>query len=257
MTLQSRVAMVTGSSRGIGKGIALAMAQAGAQVVVNYRTNREKAEETAREIEEIGAQALVVGADVSQREDVERLFSQTMDTFGRLDILVNNAAFYPPEVPLLEVRQADWDRAIAVNLKGPFLCAQVAGREMVRQRAGVIINISSLGSTVAMHDMAAYCATKGGLESLTRVLALELAPYCIRVNAIAPGHIDTEENLAWIAAEPGREQRFRARIALGRLGRIEEVASIAVFLASDAATYITGQVIYVEGGLVNWQGPIV
>ena len=257
MTLQGRVAIVTGSSRGIGRGIALAMAEAGAQVVVNYLSNRELAQETARDAREMGAQVLVVGADVSQRADVERLFTRVMERFGRIDILVNNAAVFPPEVPILEVTEADWDRAMAVNLKGPFLCAQAAARQMMRQGAGAIINISSLGSTVVMHDIAAYCATKGGLESLTRALALELAPYGIRVNAIAPGHIDTEDNLAWVAAVPGREDRFRARIALGRLGKIEEVASIAVFLASDASGYITGQVIFVEGGIMTWQGPIL
>jgi len=256
-TLMGQVAIVTGASRGIGKGIALGLARAGADVVVNYLTHRDRARATAQQVEELGTRALVLAADVADAKDVERLVGQTIESFGRLDILVNNAVYYPPEVPFFEVTEADWDRATSVNLRGPFLCAQIAGRQMAQQRAGSIINISSLGSTVVMHNMAAYSATQGGLESLTRALALELAPQGIRVNAIAPGHIDTEENLVWVAAATGREQRFRDRIALGRLGRIEEVASVAVFLASEASSYITGQVIYVEGGLMSWQGPIV
>ena len=257
MALEGRIAIVTGSSQGIGKGIALAMAEAGAQVVVNYASNRELAEETASEARAKGVQALVVGADVSQRADVERLFTRALDTFGRIDVLVNNAAAFQPQVPLVELPEADWDRVMSVNLKGPFLCAQVAGRQMIQQQSGVIINISSLGSQVLMHNLAAYCASKGGLETLTRALALELAPYGIRVNAIAPGHIDTEENLKWVAAAPGREERFRARIALGRLGKIEEIGSAAVFLASDASGYFAGQTFYAEGGIMMWQGPIL
>jgi len=257
MTLEGRVAIVTGSSRGIGKGIALAMAQAGAQVVINYLSTRDLAEEVAREAREMGVQVLVVGADVSQRADVERLFSQALETFGRIDILVNNAAAFQPEVPTVELSEVDWDRIIAVNLKGPFLCAQAAARQMMRQRSGVIINISSLGSHVLMHNMAAYCVSKGGVETLTRALALELAQYGIRVNGIAPGHIATEDNLEWVAAAPGREGRFHARIALGRLGKIEEIASTAVFLASDDSGYITGQTLYADGGIMIWQGPIL
>lgn len=257
MELEGRVAIVTGSSQGIGKGIALALAQAGARVVVNYVSNRELAEEAADAARLMGVQALVVGADVSQRADVERLFSRALETFGRIDILVNNAAAFQPVVPLVELSEADWDRVMSVNLKGSFLCAQVAARQMIRQQSGVIINISSLGSQVLMHNLGAYCASKGGLETLTRALALELAPHGIRVNAIAPGHIATAGNLNWVAAAPGREERFRARIALGRLGKIEEIGSTAVFLASDASGYITGQILYADGGIMMWQGPIL
>lgn len=257
MTLEGRVAVVTGSSRGIGKAIALAMAQAGAHVVINYLANRDLAEEVAREARAMGVQALVVGADVSQRADVERLFSQVLETFGRIDILVNNAAAFQPAVPVVDLPEEEWDRVIAVNLKGQFLCARAAARQMIQQRSGVIINISSLGAQVVMHDMAAYCASKGGVETFTRALALELAQYGIRVNGIAPGHINTEENLAWVAEVSGREERFGARIALGRLGKVEEIASTAVFLASDDSGYITGQILYAEGGIMIWQGPIL
>jgi NAD(P)-dependent dehydrogenase (short-subunit alcohol dehydrogenase family) len=257
MALEGRVAIVTGSSQGIGKGIALALAQAGARVVINYVSNRELAEEAADAARLIGVDAMAVGADVSQRADVERLFSRALETFGRVDVLVNNAAAFQPSVPLIELSEADWDRIMSVNLKGPFLCAQVAARQMMRQESGVIINISSLGSQVLMHNMGVYCASKGGLETLTRALALELAPHGIRVNAIAPGHIATAGNLKWVAAAPAREERFRARIALGRLGRIEEIGSTAVFLASDASAYITGQILYADGGIMMWQGPIL
>jgi NAD(P)-dependent dehydrogenase (short-subunit alcohol dehydrogenase family) len=257
MALEGRCSIVTGASRGIGEGIALALARAGADVLVNYLSNRERAHSIVREIRNMGRRSLAVRADVSQRPDAERLIAEAVSAFGDIDILVNNAAFYAPEVPLLQVEEADWDRTIAVNLKGPFLCTQIAAPHMIEQGSGVVVNISSLGSTVTMHDMVAYSASKGGLEGLTRAQALELAPYGIRVNALSPGHIDTEENLAWVAEVPGREDRFRARIALGRLGTIEEVASVAVFLASDASAYLTGQVIYLEGGLMSWQGPIV
>lgn len=160
MALEGRVAIVTGSSRGIGRGIALAMAQAGAHVVVNYVSSRELAEDTARDAQAMGVQALVMGADVSRRMSVERMFSHVLEAFGRVDILVNNAAAFQPEVPIVELSEEDWDRVIAVNLKGSFLCAQAAARQMIQQRSGVIINISSLGSQVLMHNMVAYCASK-------------------------------------------------------------------------------------------------
>jgi NAD(P)-dependent dehydrogenase (short-subunit alcohol dehydrogenase family) len=254
--LQGRVAVVTGSSRGIGQAIAIAMAQAGAKVVVTYVSRRQEAEEVARQIEATGAQVLVVGVDISQREQVERLFSKTLEAFGRLDVLVNNAAAFHPKVPLLELSEADWDRVMGVNLKGTFLCCQVAARHMIQQGSGTIINISSTGAYEVFSNMGAYSSSKGGVNALTRALAVELAPYGIRVNGIAPGHIDTEANIKFLAEVPGRDEKTFRRIPLARLGRTEEIATMAVFLASDGVGYMIGQTVLVEGGLTIWQGPV-
>ena len=255
--LGDMVAVVTGSSRGIGKATAIAMAEAGAHVVITYVSSREMAEEVAQQIETTGVQSLVVGVDISQREQVEDLFAQIMETFGRVDVLVNNAVTFQRPMPLVEMPEDVWDRVMAVNLKGSFLCAQAAARQMIQQGGGAIVNISTLGAEVTMANMGAYISSKGGVSTLTRALALELAPHGIRVNGIAPGHISTDMNVQWLAEAPGREERFHDRIALGRLGKTEEVASVAVFLASEAAGYMTGQILYVEGGVMMWQGPIL
>ena len=263
MKLQDKVSIITGAGQGIGRSIALTFAREGASVVVaginvyNSSKGVPDLESVVHKIRSQGGKALAVPTDVSNLVQVAHMVKETIREFGRIDILVNNAAAFQPVVPLVELSEADWDRVMSVNLKGSFLCAQVAARQMIRQQSGVIINISSLGSQVLMHNLGAYCASKGGLETLTRALALELAPHGIRVNAIAPGHIATAGNLNWVAAAAGREERFRARIALGRLGKIEEIGSTAVFLASDASGYITGQILYADGGIMMWQGPIL
>jgi len=256
-SLQDRVAIVTGSSRGIGRAIAIALAQAGATVVVNHSHSPAEAEETVAAVRQCGVPALVLQADVSARDEVGRMVDQTVKTFGCVDILVNNAARFLDDVPFWEVQEADWDRVLDTNLKGPFLCAQAVCRPMMERGRGAIVNISSLGSQVVMAGMAPYVTSKGGVESLTRAMALELAPYGIRANAIAPGHINTQENLEIVRASAPREQRFKQRIALGRLGRVEEIGAIAAFLASDAASYMTGQTLYADGGIMIWQGPLM
>lgn len=253
--LKNRVAIVTGSSRGIGKGIALGLAKSGAHIVVNCEAGEDSANEVAALVEECGVGSLVVIGDVSLREDVARLVAATMDKFGRIDVLVNDAAvFY--EGPFLEMSDADWSRVLDVNLKGVFLCSQAVGRVMQDQKSGVIINISSLGSQVVVPNMAAYCASKGAVNTLTRAVALELAPFGVRVNAVAPGHIDTAGNVALVEGSAERRERYFSRVAFGRLGRIEEIANMVVFLASDECPYLTGQTLYIEGGLMMWQGPL-
>jgi 3-oxoacyl-[acyl-carrier protein] reductase len=257
MELANRVALVTGSSRGIGRAIALAMAEAGADVAVHYAVNRGLAQELADEIVKLGRRALVVGGDVASYAVVEQMAKRTEAELGPIDILVNNAAAFLENVPIWDITEEQWDRVFAVNVKGPLFAMQLVLPSMKRRRTGVIINISTLGADVAMGGFGAYISSKGALNTMTRAAALELAPWNIRVNSISPGHIDTQENIEWVTTDPEREKRFRARIALGRLGRREEVGKTAVFLASDGAGYITGQVIQLDGGLMIWQGPIV
>jgi NAD(P)-dependent dehydrogenase (short-subunit alcohol dehydrogenase family) len=256
MELSGRVALVTGSSRGIGRAIALAMAEAGADVAVHYATQSEAAEEVAHDIVSKGRRTCVLGGDVSDREVLNEMVRRGEEALGPFHILVNNGAVFLENVPLWDITEAQWDRVLAVNLKGPLFAMQAVVPGMKARASGVILNISSLGAEVAMHGMGAYISCKGALNALTRAMALELAPWNIRVNALAPGHIDTRENREWICSDPAREARFRARIALGRLGRTDEMGRTAVFLASEAAGYITGQVIYADGGLMIWQGPI-
>ena len=257
MELLNKIALVTGSSRGIGRAIALALAAAGADVAVNYLGNRDLAEEVAREIRSRGRRALVVSGDVADQEAVKAMVKRIEGELGGIDILVNNAAAFLDDVPLWKVTAAQWDRVFDVNVKGPLFGVQAVVPSMQQRESGVIINISSLGAEVTMPGFAAYTSSKGALNALTRQMALELAPWNIRVNAIAPGHVDTESNLEWITTDPAREKRFRDRIALGRLGTREEIGKTAVFLASEGAGYITGQVICADGGIEIWQGPIL
>lgn len=214
------------------------------------------AEEVAHEIVSKGRRACLLKGDVSDQQQLNQMVQRVEEVLGPVDILVNNGAVFLENVPLWDITEAQWDRVFAVNLKGPLFAMQAVAPMMKSRRSGVILNISSLGAEVAMHGMGAYISCKSALNALTRAMALELAPWNIRVNALAPGHIDTKENREWIGSDPDREARFQARIALGRLGRADEIGRTAVFLVSEAAGYITGQVINAEGGLMMWQGPI-
>ena len=256
MDIVGKVALVTGSSRGIGRAIALALAEAGARVAVHYANRRDLAEGVAQEIVAAGGHAMVVGGDVSQREAVKAMVARTMDELGPIDILVNNAVHYVEGVPIWEVSEKQWDRSFDVNVKGALLMAQAVIPSMQEHRSGAILNISTLGADAVMDGYAAYISSKGAINSMTRALALELAPWNIRVNALSPGHIDTAGNVRGVVKNPARHKRYRARIALGRLGRMDEIARTAAFLVSDDAGYITGQVIHAEGGITMWQGPI-
>jgi 3-oxoacyl-[acyl-carrier protein] reductase len=251
--LAGRTALVTGASRGVGRAIAIGLAEAGAKVVVNYLERSQAAEEVVAEIEGVeaggsapraSARALAVQADVARREQVRTLLSTTLETFGGLDILVNNAGLLQQK-PFAQITDEDWDRVLAVNLKGAFICAQEAHSELRRSGVGRILNISSsggqLGGPLAPH----YSAAKAGTIALTRSLARLLAPE-VAVNCIAPGLIETDMTQDEIASPQGREKL--ARIPLGRVGTAKEVAAAAVFLAVSAP-YITGHTLNVNGGL--------
>lgn len=244
MLLKDKVALVTGATRGIGRCVALALAAQGAHLVV-VGTNAEKAVEFSAELEQSGTQALGIGADVSLAEDVERLVDSTKERFGRIDILVNNAGVTRDGL-MLRMKEADWDTVIDVNLKGAFLCTRGVARLMTKQRNGRIINISSVVGQMGNPGQANYCASKAGLHGLTRSNARELAKRQITVNAIAPGFIETD--MTEFLTEQQRKE-LTSQIPLERLGHVDDIAATVVFLASEQAGYITGQVIGVNGGM--------
>src|SRR6202162_1706297 len=246
MQLAGKVALVTGAQQGIGRATALAFAEAGADVAVNWLDNSAAAEQIAESIRTTGRRALAVQANVARHAQVERMVKAVEDGLRPIDVLVNNAGVFP-RVPCLELSEDDWDYVLDVNLKGSFFCAQLAAKSMVAAgRQGAIINLTSgaayRGSPRGVH----YCASKGGVLSMTRQMALELAPYRIRVNAIAPGLTDTAQPRYGMGEE---EIAASGRaIPLGRIAEPEEIARAAVFLASDAAGFITGQCMHVNGG---------
>ncbi len=241
-----RVALVTGGSRGIGRAIAERLGSGGAAVVVNYRADAAAAEAVVSAIRAAGGQAVAVAADVAQAEDVDRLVEATTSAFGRLDILVNNAGITRDNL-LLRLSLEDWQAVLATNLTGAYLCTRAALRGMIRQRYGRILNVSSIVGQIGNAGQANYAATKAGLIGLTRSTAREVASRGITVNALAPGYITTD---LWAPVPEAARAKVREMIPLGREGSPAEVAEAAAFLVSDAAAYITGQVLNVDGGLV-------
>ena len=255
MRLQGKVALVTGAASGIGRAIALGMAAEGALVSVDYVGGASDANEVVAQIEQQGGKAVAIQADVSQPDQVEQLIAQTVATFGHLDILVNNAGIEEKH-PFLEMPFSTWQKILAVNLTGPWLCAQAAAQQMVKQgNGGRIVNISSVHEDLPMPTNAPYCASKGGLRMLMRTIAVELAPHAITVNNIGPGAIYTPID-ADIQAQPELEKQLMAEIPLARWGKPEEVADLAVFLASDAAAYITGSTYFIDGGMLRQAGSL-
>jgi glucose 1-dehydrogenase len=253
--LENRVAVVTGSSSGIGEAIALAFAANGAAVVVNYSRHEDAAQEVLEKIEGAGGKGLVVGADVSDPKEVEAMVQQATDTFGRLDIMVNNAGL-EHKMPFLETPFEVWQETIAVNLTGAWLGCQAAAKRMVAQGgSGRIINVSSVHEDLAMPTNAPYCATKGGVRMLMRTLAVELAPHNITVNNIAPGAIETPMD-APLEEHPDEMKELLSEIPLGRMGKPEEVANLALFLASDDSSYVTGSTLFVDGGMIRHSGTL-
>ena len=255
MKLQNKVAIVTGAATGIGKAIATIMAAEGASVVIDYVGDPAFANAAVQAIQSAGGKVTSVAADVSNPGQVNQLIQKAIDSFGKLDILVNNAGLeykHPfPEFPF-EL----WQKVIAVDLTGPFLCAQAAAKAMIRQATGGrIINISSIHEDLPMPTNAPYCAAKGGLRMLMRTIAVELAPHKITVNNIAPGAIFTPID-ADIEADPKLEAALMAEIPLGRWGKPEEVAALAVFLASDDAAYCTGSTFFIDGGMIRQAGSL-
>ncbi len=244
MLLQDKVALVTGATRGIGRGVALALAAQGAHLVV-VGTSEEKAAAFAAELEQAGTQALGVGADVSVAKDVERLVDSAKKRFGKIDILVNNAGITRDGL-MLRMKDEDWDSVLDINLKGAFLCTRAVARLMTRQRNGRIINISSVVGQMGNAGQANYCASKAGLHGLTKSNARELAKRQITVNAVAPGFILTDMTEA--LSEQQRNE-LTTQVPLERLGHVDDISAAVVFLASDQAGYITGQIIGVNGGM--------
>ena len=247
-TLSDKVAIVTGASKGIGSGIAKALAAAGARVAVNYSSDREGAERVAQAIIDSGGKAIAVGADVSKAADVTRLFKEVDSAFGRLDVLINNAGVFRFGA-FAEITEASFHIHYNINVLGVILTVQEAIKRFGAD-GGSIINLSSIVGSHPVPGALLYASTKGAIETLTRGLALELAPRKIRVNAIAPGHTETEGNVAAGTFEGGAGAVLAGKTPLGRLGRVTDIAPLAVFLASDESAWITGEVIRAAGGLV-------
>ena len=244
--LEGKVAVVTGASRGIGRAIALKLADDGAKVVVNYSGSQAKAEEVVARIQENGGEAIAVQASVSQSEEVTALIDTAVKTFGSLDILVNNAGITRDNL-LMRMKEDEWDDVLNTNLKGVFLCTKAVTRQMMKQRAGRIINISSIVGVAGNAGQANYVAAKAGVIGLTKTTAKELASRNILVNAIAPGFIETEMT---DQLPEKLKQGMLTQIPLAKLGQPEDIAKAVAFLASDDANYMTGQTLHIDGGMV-------
>jgi len=246
--LKGKVAIVTGARRGMGRTHALALAKAGAKVVA-ADISLEDCEKVVKEIEKAKGEAMAVKCDVSKKEEVDEMVKKTSEKWGRIDILVNNAGICQFK-PFLDLTEEEWDRTININLRGYFLCAQAAAREMAKQKSGVIVNIASIAMGqvgVGFPAITHYCASKGGIVAMTEAMALELAPLNIRVNAIAPGAIDTPM-AASTSQDPKVLEGTLTQIPLHRMGKPEEVSNLVLFLASDASSYMTGSTVVVDGG---------
>jgi glucose 1-dehydrogenase len=259
MNLEGKVALVTGSSQGIGQGIVLRLAQAGANVVINYRSHPEGAEETLEKVNAIGgkcymaqcsqSQGFTVKADLGSSTEVRELIHESVQHFGKLDILVNNAGI-EKHAPFWEVTEADYDAVLDVNLKGVFFATQAFVQHLIEtRRSGKIINISSVHEDLPFPNFTAYCVSKGGMKMLTRNLAIELGPLGITINNVAPGAIETPINTK-LLNDPQKLNALLGNIPLGRLGQPQDIASLVTFLSSSDADYITGATFFVDGGLL-------
>ena len=268
-SLEGKVALITGARRGLGRATALALAEAGADVAVcDMAIEGGELEAVTEEVKKMGRRALAAQTDVSQKSEVDSLVQRAVDELGTIDILVNNAAISTPgtagEPPFFETPEADWDRVIDVNLKGYYFCSSAAGKIMIERRKGTIVNMTSMDGIVAggskqvvppelVPEMplltSPYQISKAGIIMLTRVLARQLGSYGIRVNAIAPGGIKTERTRG-LWSNPDMLKYFEARVPLGRIGEPSEITSVALFLASDASSYVTGHTVVADGGIL-------
>jgi len=253
-SLEGKIAIVTGSGQGIGKAIALTFAEAGADLVI-ADINGDTAEATGRDIHDLGRESLVIPVDVRDAGQVDHMVIKTLEKFKRIDILVNNAGFGYMTVPLVEMAEEDWDKWVILNLKSTFLCCKAVGRVMIRQKKGNIINMSSMAALGPYPMGINYSAAKAGIKNLTETLAVELGPHNIRVNALAPGVIETPLTVSLYERRPELKEQRLKYIPLGRLGKPEDVASVALFLASDASRYISGQTIAINGAMATFVQP--
>jgi len=246
--LRGKVAIITGAKQGMGRTHALTLSRAGAKVVL-ADISQQECEAVVQEIKKERGEAIAVKCDISNKAEVDNLITQTLETFGKIDILVNNAGICPFQ-PFLEIKEQDFQKVIDVNLKGYFLCAQAAAREMAKQKSGAIINIASIAMGqvgVGFQGLTHYCASKGGIVAMAEAMSLELAPLGIRVNTIAPGAIDTPM-AASVKSDAKTFEGFMAKVPLHRMGKPEEISNAVLFLASDESSYMTGSVVVVDGG---------
>jgi 3-oxoacyl-[acyl-carrier protein] reductase len=249
MRLKDKVALVTGSGQGIGRGIAERFAREGVRLVIND-INEDALGEAETIIKAFGGEVLAVRADVSQSDEVGAMFDQIIETFGTVDILVNNAAWATPTAHFLDMTEDFWDTVIRINLKSVYLCSHRMAVLLAEQKKpGSIVNISSFGAARAHREMVAYDAAKGGIEAMTRAAAMDLAPWGIRVNAVGPGITATPAVTNYLQTEEKRE-RMLSGVPLGRMGQPSDIAGAVLYFASDDAAYVTGQIIYVDGGVV-------
>ena len=249
-TLQDKVAIVTGGNSGIGMGIVLALAEHGANIVIDYVAHPEATEELVQRVHALGDQALGVDADVSKVEDLQRLVDTTVQTFGRLDIMVNNAGI-ETRTTVLDTTEEQYHKVLDINLKSAFFGTQIAAKQMIAQGdGGRIINVTSVHEDWPMPGNTPYCLSKGGMRMLTRTAGVELAPYGVLVVGVGPGAVDTPINKA-TEDDPAAMKRLSAAIPLGRMGEPEEVGSVVAFLAGDGASYLTASTIFVDGGIMH------
>lgn len=253
MKLEGKVALVTGSSQGIGQAIAGRLAQEGADIVIDYRSHREGAEETLSKVEATGRSGFIIKADLGVVSEVRHLIESGIQHFGKLDILVNNAGI-EKNADFWSVSEADYDAVLNVNLKGVFFVTQAFVQHLIEtKRTGKIINISSVHEELPFPHFTSYCASKGGVKMMTRNLAIELGPFGITINSVAPGAIETPINTK-LLNDPEKLGALLKNIPLGRLGKPQDVASVVAFLASSDADYVTGTTFFVDGGLLwNYQ----
>ena len=253
MRLEGKAALVTGSSQGIGRAIALRLAEEGADVVINYNSNPAKAQEVLAAVEATGRKGFIVGANIGSISEVQRLVAESVAHFGKLDILVNNAGV-EKNASFWDVTEEDYDLVLNVNLKGVFFATQAMTRHLMEtKRGGKIINISSVHEELPFPHFTSYCASKGGVKMMTRNLSIELAPLGITINSIAPGAVETPINKS-LLNDQAKLSRLLGQIPLGRLAKPEEIGGLAAFLASSDADYITGATYFVDGGLTwNYQ----
>jgi len=246
MNLEGKVALVTGSSRGVGRAVALGFAQKGARVVVNYTSNQGAADEVVAEIESMQSSAIAVKADVALKSDVEMLVGKAMETFGKLDILVNNAGFTRPAM-MVKMEEDQWDQVVDIHLKGAFLCSQAAGKLMKEQKNGKIINVTSVAGLVGTVGQINYSAAKGGIISMTKSIAREMARYNVCANVISLGIVATDMTEK-IRTDEKLKEIYMNRILLKRFAEPDDISPAFCFLASDESNYITGQLLCVDGG---------